>query len=90
MSVTFSPFIFMHRQDEECIVDPDTNLCIGCGVEHGEACGSCGGRAFHKPACPLSLTVSEADPEPTAAGSRNTALIAALGIVAIVSLVAFL
>ncbi len=42
-----------HEQDADCTVDPETNLCVVCGVEHAEPCPDCGGRGFHKPDCPV-------------------------------------
>lgn len=35
-----------HTRDEECEVDPATDLCRQCGVLHGDPCPTCGGRAF--------------------------------------------
>lgn len=43
-----------HTRDEDCAVDPDTDACGVCGVEHGPACPSCGARAFHRDGCPLN------------------------------------
>ena len=40
-----------HTKDSDCTVDPATNLCTGCGVEHGEPCFQCGGRGFHTNDC---------------------------------------
>lgn len=37
-----------HSQDEHCEVDPETDLCRGCGVSHGEPCPACGGRGYHR------------------------------------------
>lgn len=51
-----------HTVDEDCFVDPDTHLCIGCGVEHGDPCPYCQGRAYHYSTCPCMLTITEADP----------------------------
>lgn len=42
-----------HHQDTDCFVNPDTNLCYGCGVDHSGECVECGGRGFHKNECPL-------------------------------------
>jgi hypothetical protein len=39
----------LHTKDEECDVDPATDLCRGCGVHHGEPCPVCAGRGFHTP-----------------------------------------
>ena len=41
----------MHIQDDECTVDPATDLCVYCGVMHGEPCAFCGGRGFHRDDC---------------------------------------
>lgn len=40
-----------HNRDEDCDVDPATDLCRACGVHHGDPCVECGGRGFHKPGC---------------------------------------
>ena len=40
-----------HGSDADCDVDPETDACRQCGVHHGEACDSCGGRGFHEPDC---------------------------------------
>ena len=44
---------FIHSEDSECRVDPETDLCLDCGVLHAEACPECGNRAFHSPNCTL-------------------------------------
>lgn len=44
---------FIHFQDNQCTVDPETDLCKGCGVYHGYPCPWCSGRAFHRPNCEL-------------------------------------
>ena len=41
------PTIFPHVDDSQCTVDPSTNCCKVCGVEHGDPCPACHGRAFH-------------------------------------------
>jgi DNA-directed RNA polymerase subunit RPC12/RpoP len=41
-----------HEKDEDCDVDPSTDLCRACSVHHGAPCHLCGGRGFHKPVCP--------------------------------------
>lgn len=41
-----------HQRDEDCDVDPETDLCRGCSVYHGEQCGACSGRGFHRVGCP--------------------------------------
>jgi hypothetical protein len=50
-----------HMKDEDCSVDPSTNLCTVCGVEHGEACPVCGGRGFHKEGCAESDATNTVD-----------------------------
>jgi hypothetical protein len=50
-----------HVKDSDCTVDQATNLCTGCGVEHGEPCPACGRRAFHRDGCPV---LGEYDDEP--------------------------
>ena len=44
----------IHERDEQCTVDPQTELCTGCGVDHSATCPECAGRGFHKPGCSLS------------------------------------
>lgn len=44
----------IHEKDTDCVVDPETNCCIECGVEHGARCFSCLQRAFHTPGCRFS------------------------------------
>jgi hypothetical protein len=51
-----------HRKDEDCTVDPQTGTCIACGVEHGDPCPECGGRAYHEDRCRESDEEEEADP----------------------------
>lgn len=43
-----------HDKDEDCDVDPATDLCRGCQVLHGDPCPACGGRGYHRPGCPES------------------------------------
>jgi len=43
--------IVNHTQDSDCVVDPSTGCCVGCGVHHGEPCDDCGERAFHLRDC---------------------------------------
>jgi hypothetical protein len=40
-----------HTTDADCTLDDD-DQCIRCGVSHTCTCPSCGGRGFHKDACP--------------------------------------
>lgn len=40
-----------HTHDTDCTVNPETNTCDACGVEHGEPCPECGGCAFHTSNC---------------------------------------
>lgn len=40
-----------HTADSECDVDPRTECCRGCGVEHGTPCSACGGRGYHVDGC---------------------------------------
>jgi hypothetical protein len=44
-----------HTQDSDCTIDPETLCCRECGVDHGDECLDCGGRGYHKPACPIVL-----------------------------------
>lgn len=48
-----------HRRDAECDVDPATMECRGCGVENGDPCEICGGRAFHRLGCTASAETTE-------------------------------
>jgi len=41
-----------HTKDSDCTVDPTTNLCTICQVEHLDPCLDCGQRAYHKSDCP--------------------------------------
>jgi hypothetical protein len=43
------PVIVGHTHDDDCTLADDT--CTVCGVWHGEACETCGGRGFHLPSC---------------------------------------
>ena len=49
----------LHRQDEHCTVDPETDCCSVCGVLHGGPCPECGGRGFHRPSCTEYLNEME-------------------------------
>lgn len=40
-----------HERDEQCDVDPETDLCRSCRVMHGDPCDGCGRRAFHLDTC---------------------------------------
>ncbi|MDE2101014.1 MAG: hypothetical protein KGL39_27455 [Patescibacteria group bacterium] len=62
-----------HRQDEDCIIDPDTNLCISCGVARGDACPDCGARSFHREWCHRLLTITEAIPDQEAESAEERA-----------------
>jgi hypothetical protein len=39
-----------HSVDEQCRLGDD-GCCVGCGVAHGDPCGRCGGRGFHRDGC---------------------------------------
>lgn len=39
-----------HSKDEDCSVGED-DFCAGCGVLHGDPCGWCGGRGYHRDDC---------------------------------------
>lgn len=41
----------IHTKDDDCDVDPATDLCRGCGVLHGAPCSKCGARGFHVRGC---------------------------------------
>lgn len=41
-----------HRHDEDCDVDPETDACRVCGVDHsGPPCRDCGRVGFHRVGC---------------------------------------
>ncbi len=39
-----------HDSDEQCLLDW-ADVCVFCGVYHGDPCHLCGGRGFHSPYC---------------------------------------
>lgn len=46
-----------HQTDADCVVSPDTGLCVVCGVYHGfagDGCVECAGHGFHRSGCILS------------------------------------
>jgi hypothetical protein len=53
-----------HTSDEQCTVDPQTDLCSECGVDHSATCRECSGRGFHKPGCSLSDAPARFTDEP--------------------------
>jgi len=42
----------VHEKDSDCTLDPETDECRECGVWHGDPLSCCGGRGFHRDACP--------------------------------------
>lgn len=52
-----------HTKDSDCTVDPETLLCIECGVMHdpGSLCQDCGGCGFHKETCPQLVPLEAKD-----------------------------
>lgn len=44
-----------HTKDSDCTIDPETDLCTGCGAKHGAPCYHCRAHAFHRPGCIVSL-----------------------------------
>jgi hypothetical protein len=42
-----------HVQDSDCEghINPETDCCIVCGVDHSTVCILCGGRGFHAVTC---------------------------------------
>lgn len=48
------PWMEKHETDADCIVSPDTEMCVLCGVHHGDPCPTCNGKGFHAPQCPDS------------------------------------
>lgn len=41
-----------HFRDEDCTINPKTQCCTQCGVDHSTACLKCYGRGFHRLGCP--------------------------------------
>lgn len=41
-----------HTRDEQCTLGSD-DVCTGCKVYHGEECGECQARGYHREGCPL-------------------------------------
>lgn len=43
----------LHLRDADCAatIDPATDACTLCGVDHGGECSWCSGHGFHEPAC---------------------------------------
>jgi len=48
-----------HSKPADCNIDPDTRICIECGVDHSDPCPWCEQTGFHHPDC-LALMVKEA------------------------------
>ena len=44
-----------HTQDADCTIDPDTDSCEHCGVDHSGDCPDCQGKGFHADSCPQML-----------------------------------
>lgn len=44
-----------HHSDADCAgcVDPETDTCSVCGVDHGGQCDLCGGRGYHADDCEI-------------------------------------
>lgn len=41
-----------HTYDFHCLVDPETQLCVICRIDHsGDECRYCQGRGYHKYPC---------------------------------------
>lgn len=40
-----------HNTDRDCTLDR-SDICVECGVWHGDPCPDCGGRGFHLDSCP--------------------------------------
>ena len=41
-----------HTRDTDCDVDPATDSCRTCSVDHSGECGRCKGRGYHVTGCP--------------------------------------
>ena len=49
-----------HTRDADCTsIDPLTDLCNFCHVEHGDPCVHCRARAFHLPNCIVRVARKE-------------------------------
>lgn len=48
-----------HERDTDCTVDPETECCRECGVDHSNACETCGGRGFHRETCTSEYYIAE-------------------------------
>jgi hypothetical protein len=44
----------IHSTDADCAghIDPETDTCRICRVDHGDPCQDCGGRGYHADDCP--------------------------------------
>jgi hypothetical protein len=49
-----------HQKDSDCTVDPATNSCSVCNVDHSGLCYECGGRGYHGVGCVYSDATEEA------------------------------
>lgn len=58
----------VHTQDSDCTVDPETQFCTGCDVDHTDECRDCKGRGFHNEGCP---SLAEAGAEDQALGASD-------------------
>jgi hypothetical protein len=63
VSETFKPReVAVHLRDSDCTVDPATDLCTGCDVDHSGQCPGCLQRGYHTAAClDTEVTAVEAD-----------------------------
>ena len=50
-----------HATDTDCTIDPATDCCTICGVDHSGECPDCHGRGFHRPGCPELSTATFTD-----------------------------
>jgi hypothetical protein len=76
-----------HQVDSDCTVDPDTDMCLTCGVLHGSPCPDCGGRGYHYAGCESSdLTISQQ--AKTIIAETNDVLSAEVNLVALTQLAA--
>ncbi|KAA6459606.1 hypothetical protein DYQ86_15925 [Acidobacteria bacterium AB60] len=63
----------VHNSDGDCVVDPETNCCSECGVEHGDPCPECGKKAFHAESCSVEAWIRERENPGTLANAARVA-----------------
>ena len=59
-----------HTIDEDCTLN-DNDVCIICGVHHGEPCPECDGRGYHQGDCSYLISGNDVDPLTTEERERR-------------------